>query len=89
MFRLQEEAEETEVETPPPYGRRQGTEAMSGRETESPERIRERIGDLAWDVTQNGATERAFSGKYDEFFEKGIYVDVRSGEVLFSLGRQV
>ena len=72
MFRLQEEAEEIE------------TEALSERETESPERIRERIGDLAWDVTQNGATERAFTGEYDEFFEKGIYVDVVSGEVLFS-----
>ena len=72
MFRFQEEVKETETET------------LSGRETESQERIRERIGDLAWDVTQNGATERAFTGEYDEFFEKGIYVDVVSGEVLFS-----
>ncbi len=37
-----------------------------------------------YDVTQKGATEMPFSGKYDDFYEKGIYVDVVSGEVLFS-----
>lgn len=52
--------------------------------TESQEQLRQRIGDLAFDVTQNSATERAFTGAYDVFFEKGIYVDVVSGEVLFS-----
>ena len=35
-------------------------------------------------MTQNAATERAFTGKYDDFFEKGIYVDVVSGQPLFS-----
>lgn len=35
-------------------------------------------------VTQKGATERAFTGKYDNFYEKGIYVDIVSGEPLFS-----
>lgn len=35
-------------------------------------------------VTQKGATEPAFTGKYDNFYEKGIYVDVVSGEPLFS-----
>ncbi len=46
--------------------------------------LRERIGDLAYEVTQNAATERAFTGEYDHFFEKGIYVDVVTGEALFS-----
>lgn len=46
--------------------------------------LRNRIGDLAFEVTQNAATERPFTGEYDNFFEKGIYVDVVSGEVLFS-----
>lgn len=46
--------------------------------------LRKRIGDLAYEVTQNAATERPFTGKYDDFFEKGIYVDVVSGEELFS-----
>ena len=48
------------------------------------DRLKERIGDLAYEVTQNAATERPFTGEYDDFFEKGIYVDVVSGEVLFS-----
>ena len=51
---------------------------------EGPEALRKRIGDLAYEVTQNAATERAFTGEYDDFFEKGIYVDVVSGEPLFS-----
>lgn len=38
----------------------------------------------AYQVTQKAATERAFTGKYDAFFEPGIYVDVVSGEPLFS-----
>ncbi|KRL90579.1 peptide-methionine (R)-S-oxide reductase MsrB [Lactobacillus kalixensis] len=37
-----------------------------------------------YDVTQKAATEYPFSGKYDDFYEKGIYVDVVSGEALFS-----
>lgn len=47
-------------------------------------RLKERIGELAYEVTQNAATERPFTGEYDKFFEKGIYVDVVSGEPLFS-----
>lgn len=47
-------------------------------------RLKERIGELAYEVTQNAATERPFTGEYDNFFEKGIYVDVVSGEPLFS-----
>lgn len=35
-------------------------------------------------VTQEAATERPFSGKYDQFDQPGIYVDVVSGEPLFS-----
>lgn len=37
-----------------------------------------------YEVTQHAATEYPFSGKYDDFFEEGIYVDVVSGEPLFS-----
>lgn len=48
------------------------------------ENLRKRIGDLAYEVTQNAATEPPFTGQYDQFFEKGIYVDVVSGEPLFS-----
>ena len=51
---------------------------------ETQEQLRARIGDLAYEVTQNAATEYAFTGEYDDFFEEGIYVDVVSGEPLFS-----
>ena len=51
---------------------------------ETKEDLHLRIGDLSFEVTQNSATEPPFSGKYDKFFERGIYVDIVSGEVLFS-----
>ena len=35
-------------------------------------------------VTQHAATERPFVNEYDETFEPGIYVDIVSGEPLFS-----
>ncbi len=37
-----------------------------------------------YEITQLSMTEAPFSGKYDNFFEDGIYVDVVNGEVLFS-----
>lgn len=39
---------------------------------------------MEYAVTQENATEPAFTGKYDNFYQKGIYVDVVSGEPLFS-----
>lgn len=39
---------------------------------------------IQFEVTQNNGTERPFTGEYDDFFEEGIYVDVVSGEPLFS-----
>lgn len=35
-------------------------------------------------VTQEDGTEVPFTGEYDDFYEKGIYVDIVSGEPLFS-----
>lgn len=40
--------------------------------------------DLQFDVTQREATERAFTGEFWDHKEDGIYVDVVSGEPLFS-----
>lgn len=39
---------------------------------------------IQYEVTQNNATEAPFTGEYNDFYEEGIYVDVVSGEVLFS-----
>ena len=54
------------------------------RQEDKAAELKERIGELSYEVTQNAATEMAFTGKYDHFFEKGIYVDVVSGQPLFS-----
>jgi len=35
-------------------------------------------------ITQESGTEGPFSGEFDEYFEDGLYVDIVSGEPLFS-----
>ena len=47
------------------------------------ERLKE-LTPIQFDVTQNGATERPFSGEYVNLSETGIYVDIVSGEPLFT-----
>ena len=46
--------------------------------------LRETLDDLTYRVTQRDGTERAFSHPYDALYDDGIYVDVISGEPLFS-----
>jgi len=46
--------------------------------------LRSRLTPEQYRVTQQSGTERPFSGQYDKHFEPGIYVDVVSGEPLFS-----
>lgn len=46
--------------------------------------LRKRLTSLQYQVTQEEATERAFSNEYWNNHEQGIYVDVVSGEPLFS-----
>ena len=46
---------------------------------ETKEELRQRIGEEAYQVTQNAATERAFTGKYDEFFEDVEWICVSLG----------
>ena len=46
--------------------------------------LRSMLTEEQYNVTQNAATERPFSGQYDQFYEKGIYVDVATGQPLFS-----
>lgn len=50
----------------------------------SKEKLREMLTDIEYQVTQNAYTERAFSSKFDDFYKDGIYVDIVSGEPLFS-----
>lgn len=53
-------------------------------EKPSKEELKEKLSAIEYAVTQENATERPFSGKYDDFYQEGIYVDVVSGEPLFS-----
>lgn len=46
--------------------------------------LKARLSDTAYEVTQHAATEAPFSSEYDQFDQPGIYVDVVSGEPLFS-----
>lgn len=39
---------------------------------------------LQYYVTQENGTERPFENEFNDHFEKGIYVDIVSGEALFS-----
>ena len=48
------------------------------------EDLKKRLTEIQYDVTQNSGTERPFSSVYDNFYEDGIYVDIVSGEPLFS-----
>jgi peptide-methionine (R)-S-oxide reductase len=48
------------------------------------EELREKLDELQYKVTQENATERPFNNVYDHHFEKGIYVDIVSGEPLFA-----
>ncbi len=49
----------------------------------SDEEIRRRLTEQQYNITQRGDTERAFTGEYDHLFEKGLYVDLVTGEPLF------
>lgn len=51
---------------------------------ESDSELRQRLTDLQYKVTQLSATEPAFNNKYWDQKEPGIYVDIVSGEPLFS-----
>lgn len=46
--------------------------------------LRERLTPMQYSVTQHEGTERAYTGEYWDHTEEGIYVDVVSGEPLFS-----
>jgi len=50
----------------------------------SDEELQARLTPLQFQVTQNESTERAFSNEYWDNKQAGIYVDVVSGEPLFS-----
>lgn len=50
----------------------------------SDEELKQTLTPIQYDVTQKNATEHPFTGKYDDFYEEGLYVDIVSGEPLFT-----
>lgn len=50
----------------------------------SKDELKNTLSDLEYRVTQEKATERPYSSKYDKFDERGIYVDIVSKKPLFS-----
>ena len=58
--------------------------AACGYTKPSEAEIRKNLSDEQYYVTQQSGTERPFSHEYDHKFERGIYVDIVSGEPLFS-----
>lgn len=48
------------------------------------EEIKKKLNELEYRVTQEDATERPFTHEYNDLYEDGIYVDIVSGEPLFS-----
>lgn len=47
-------------------------------------KLRQCLTPIQYQVTQHEGTERAFTGEYWDNFEEGMYVDIVSGEPLFS-----
>lgn len=54
----------------------------------SDEELKEMLTEVQYNVTQNNATETAFSNEYWDNYEPGIYVDITTGEPLFSSADQ-
>lgn len=50
----------------------------------SQEELKETLTEEQYRVTQENGTERPYINEYDEHFEEGIYVDITTGEPLFS-----
>jgi len=56
----------------------------TGFKMPSKEELKNKLTPLQYEVTQNGATELSFNNKYWNNKKEGIYVDIISGEPLFS-----
>ena len=62
---------------------KQGEEVMEYKKS-TEEELKQKLTSLQYEVTQEDGTERAFNNEYWDNKEAGIYVDIVSGEPLFS-----
>ncbi len=67
-------------------GEKNSSESNKYEDFEKPseESLKQELSELQYRVTQDNGTERPFNNRYWDNKEKGIYVDVVSGEPLFS-----
>jgi len=61
-----------------------GGHSMSGYKKPAEAELKHELSPMQYEVTQHAATERPFQNEYWNNHEAGIYVDVVSGEPLFS-----
>lgn len=50
----------------------------------SNEELKKQLNEVQYNVTQKNGTERPFTSEYEKNFQDGIYVDITTGEPLFS-----
>src|SRR6266545_3460439 len=73
------------VWTPAAFGQETKGKGWTGTFQKPPDaELRKRLTEIQYYVTQNVGTERAFANEYWNNHKPGIYVDVVSGEPLFS-----
>jgi len=48
------------------------------------ETLKQTLSPLSYHVTQENGTEAPFTNEFDDFFEEGLYVDIVSGQALFT-----
>ena len=53
-------------------------------EKKSKDELKKELSDLEYAVTMESATESPYTGQYWDSFEEGVYVDITTGEPLFS-----
>ena len=53
-------------------------------ERKSKDELKKELSDIEYAVTMESATESPYTGQYWDSFEEGIYVDIITGEPLFS-----
>ena len=70
--------------TMPQYQQSQASEEEKGERRMSKEELKEKLTPLQYKVTQENGTERPFDNEYWDNKKPGIYVDIVSGEPLFS-----
>ena len=75
---MEEEEEQEELDLGAPW---EGPEKFK---RPSDEVLKKALPEIAFQVTRDDATERAFKNPYHDLKKEGIYVDVISGEPLFS-----